>query len=402
MTYQPRFHVTQTMVRLLGKMEAAREIVAGLSLPMDIEAGFQRDASARTTHYSTKIEGNQLTLEQTQALLRGQKIIAREIDKREIINYYDCLDHIHRLARKRPSFTENTIKGLHATIQKGIVKGRLRGEYRESQNAIFDSITRELVYLPPEAKDIPRLMKALIAWLNHDQDTHPILKAGIAHFQFVTIHPFMDGNGRTARALATLILYREGYDLKRFYSLEAHYAQDLRGYYQALHQCQGTRYYNQPQSDITSWLEYFIAGAAAEFARVKDNALAASRVNPPDGVTLPVGELQKIGPRERLLLTYFKGNLQIRCKDVCGLFQINERTSRDLIRQWIQAGILQRQGAGNRNAFYILSPSFQRLFGWTFDPSQPPKKILKESPRTYPKNPTPPENLKDFLNSLRD
>jgi hypothetical protein len=168
-------------------------------------------------------------------------------------------------------------------------------------------------------------MKALIAWLNHDQDTHPILKAGIAHFQFVTIHPFMDGNGRTARALATLILYREGYDLKRFYSLEAHYAQDLRGYYQALHQCQGTRYYNQPQSDITSWLEYFIAGAAAEFARVKDNALAASRVNPPDGVTLPVGELQKIGPRERLLLTYFKGNLQIRCKDVCGLFQINER-----------------------------------------------------------------------------
>jgi Fic family protein len=109
---------------------------------------FRQDASARMTHYSTKIEGNQLTLKQTQELLAGRNVIARDIDKREVINYYDCLDHIHRLSRTGQPVTEPMIKGLHATIQRGIVKGKLRGEYRETQNAIFDSVTRKPVYFP--------------------------------------------------------------------------------------------------------------------------------------------------------------------------------------------------------------------------------------------------------------
>jgi len=400
MPYQPRYKVTIGMVRLLGKMESAREIVEGLNLPIDIEHGFRQDASARMTHYSTKIEGNQLTLKQTKELLEGHEVLARDIDKREVVNYYDCLDHIHRLSRAHQPITETTIKSLHATLQRGIVKGKLRGEYREAQNAIYDSATRKPVYLPPEAKDISPLMRSFVAWLHHDRDTHPVLMAGIAHYQFVTLHPFMDGNGRTARALATLLLYRGGYDLKRFYSLEDYYAQDLRGYYDALHRCQGPVYYNRPDPDITSWLDYFLMGAAIAFEKVKEAALAATRQALPE--PLPTEALQKIGPRERVLLLHFKKNLQLRSKDVCGLFQINERSARDLIDRWIKAGILQRQGAGNRNAYYILSPAYQSLFGWSFDTAPHPKGLLKESPRTYRKHPSPDSTLRDFLDSLRD
>jgi Fic family protein len=372
------------MVRLLGKMEAAREIVESLTLPLDVQRGFRQDASARMTHYSTKVEGNQLTLKQTKELLAGQDVIAREIDKREVINYYDCLDQIHRLSRTNPRVTEPMIKGLHATIQRGIVKGKLRGEYRETQNAIFDSVTREPVYFPPETKDIPNLMKAYVAWLNRDRDIHPILKAGIAHYQFVTIHPFMDGNGRTARAVATLVLYQNGFDLKRFYSLEDYYAEDLKGYYNALHRCQGMYYYDQPDPDITSWLEYFLQGVVIAFEQVKDNALAAARKNGPDESHLPADVLQKIGPREHILLSHFEKNLQIRSKDICRLFDINERTARDLLGKWIEEGILQKQGSGNRNAYYVLTPPYQQLFDWSYDkPSAHLDAKLKECLRVY-------------------
>ncbi|MGH7740349.1 MAG: Fic family protein, partial [bacterium] len=202
MIYKPVFRVTSFMLKLLGKMEAAREIVGTLELPFDLETEFRQEAAARMTHYSTKIEGNRLTLKQTKELLAGQTVVARDIDKREAMNYYDCLDLIHKFSKAKKPVTEGFIKQIHSTVQKGIVKGKLKGQYREAQNAIYDSATRKAVYFPPESKDVPSLMKNFTAWLNGEKDTHPILKAGVAHYQFVTIHPFMDGNGRTARAVA--------------------------------------------------------------------------------------------------------------------------------------------------------------------------------------------------------
>ncbi len=351
------------MLKLIGKMEVAREVVESLEMPIDLENEFRQEASARMTHYSTKIEGNRLTLKQTKELLAGQTVIAREIDKREAMNYYDCLDLVHRHSKTKKPVTEALIKEIHSVVQKGIVKGKLRGEYREAQNAIFDSVTRKPVYFPPDSKEVPPLMKAFVGWLNHDLETHPILKAGIAHYQFVTVHPFMDGNGRTARAVATLLLYREGYSLKRFYSLEEYYAEDLKGYYNTLHQCQGVHYHNNPNPDISPWLEYFLNGAAIVFERVKEKALAASKKQPSPQSKQDIERMQKIGPRERRVLVYFGKNLQLRTKNLCSLFNIKERAARDLLTKWIEMGLIEKQGSGKRDAYYVLSAEYRRLIG---------------------------------------
>jgi Fic family protein len=351
------------MIRLLGKMEAAREIVEGLELPIDLEREFRQDASARTTHYSTKIEGNRLTLKQTKELLAGREVIAREIDKREAMNYYDCLDLIYRASKARQPITEGIIKSIHSTVQKGIVKGKLRGQYREAQNAVYDSATRKPVYFPPESKDVPQLVKAFVGWLNQDLETHPVLKAAGAHYQFVTIHPFMDGNGRTARALATLVLYRAGYGLKRFYTLEEHYAEDLKGYYGALHLCQGTHYYENPNPDITPWMEYFLKGAAIVFERVKEKALEASKTRLAPFSPNDAELLQKIGPRERRVLAYFRKNSQLRTKNLCSLFDVKERAARDLLTKWMGLGLIQKRGTGKRDAHYVLSAEYRHFIG---------------------------------------
>lgn len=365
MTYNPKFQITPRMVKYLGAIDAAKAIAEELPIPLILEQEFRKEAFIKMAHYSTKIEGNRLTLKQTKELLAGKEVLAREIDKKEVMNYYDCLGFIQRVSKlsKQP-LTEKIIKEMHAIIQKGILKGKLRGEYREAQNAIYDSRTRKPVYFPPEAKDVSPLMKSFAEWLNQKSDLHPALKAGIAHYQFVVIHPFMDGNGRTARALATLILYREDYDLKRFYSLEGYYSEDLLGYYNALQRSHGLHYYDAANPDITQWLEYFIKGVAIVFEDVKQKVQEAAKQGTSQQQTkIDRNLIENIGPREKRVLNYFRKTSQMRRKNLCILFAIKDRTAGDLLKKWVRMGIIQRKGSGFRDAYYVLSAEYRRLIG---------------------------------------
>lgn len=361
--YHPQYQVSSGTIRLLGKIEAAKDIIEELDIPLSLERAFRKEASVKMSHYSTKIEGNRLTLKQATKLLAGEEVVAREIDKREVANYYDCLEWIHQVSQTKKAITEKDIKSMHSIIQRGILKGKLRGEYREAQNVIYDSRTCRPVYFPPEANDVEPLMKSLIYWLNGSHEVHPVLKAGIAHYQFVTIHPFMDGNGRTARALATLALYHEKYDLKRFYSLEEYYAEDLKGYYDALHKCQGVHYYDNPSPDITHWLDYFVKGVAITFEEVKEKALESLRKMMPRRNKNDIKLLQSLGPRERKVLGYFKSNLQLRSKNLCSFFNIRERAARNLIAKWVEMGLIERQGSGKKDAYYVLTAVYRQFVG---------------------------------------
>lgn len=363
MIYNPKFEITTRIINYLGKIEASREIVNDLAIPLTVEGFLQQEASVKMSHYSTKIEGNRLTLRQTKDLINGKEIIAREVDKREVMNYYNCLEWIYNSAQLNRRISEKDIKEMHAIIQKGIVKGKLRGQYRQAQNAVYDAQTGKPVYLPPETKDVAGLMKALVKWLNNKSELHFVIKAAIAHYQLVTIHPFMDGNGRTARALATLVLYQNNYDLKQFYSLEEYYAEDLKGYYEALHKCQGSNYYQIPAPDITIWLDYFIKGVAIIFEEVKEKALSAAEKHIPQRSKKDIELLQAVGPRERKVLSYFSKQLQLRTKNICTLFHIKERTARDLLLRWVKEGLIERRGTGKRDAYYVLSEDYRRLIG---------------------------------------
>jgi len=345
----------------LTTIEKAKESVDSLHLPFNLELKFRKEAFVKSTHYSTKIEGNALTMAQTRKLLDGQDIIARERDKREVLNYYDCLEFISKSAKLKNEITEKFIKEIHAINMKGIFKGKLRGQYREAQNVIMDSTTRSIVYMPPEAKEVSSLMKNLVGWFNREKDIHPVIKASVAHYQFVTIHPFMDGNGRTARALATYILYNANYDLKRFISLEEFYSEDRPKYYKELQRCHGRNYYDKPNADITSWLEYFIYGVAVVFEEVKNKAIEANKKSNLKVSKQSMELLENIGQRERTVLKFFKKTIQLRTKDVGKLFRIKDRSARDLIKKWIEMDFIERKGTGKRDAYYVLTAQYRKL-----------------------------------------
>jgi Fic family protein len=131
------------------------------------------------------------------------------------------------------------------------------------QNYVVNAVTGEIIYTPPPAQDVPVRMRELVVWLNEPGEVHPVLASGIAQFQLVHIHPFIDGNGRTSRLLSTLCLYRAGYDFKRLFTISEYYDRDRAAFYRAL---QGVR---EADMDLTGWLEFFTVGLATQLDEVK-------------------------------------------------------------------------------------------------------------------------------------
>ncbi|MCX6676676.1 MAG: Fic family protein [Methanothrix sp.] len=273
--WSPRFTLTPAIARSLMQIEAARALVCHTPISHAAEAELRSRARVRAAHYSTFIEGNRLTLQEAGVVIVDEhaEISGRERDVSEVRNYWNALLRVEEWARKKKPLSEDLITRLHALVESGSMA--LPTPYRDGQNAIKNSATGALIYLPPEAKDVPDLMASLVHWANEAERSGlpaPII-SGLVHYQFVTVHPYYDGNGRTARLLATFILHKGGYDLGGFFSLEEHYALDLPGYYRALTVHPHHNYYfGRSEADLTAWLEYFISTLAEVFEAVRQRA----------------------------------------------------------------------------------------------------------------------------------
>ncbi len=355
------YTLTAAIARDLMKIEAARQTVTLTVLPPAVAEQLRQQARIRSTHYSTYIEGNRLTLaEAEQVLLEGRRFQGRERDAREVQNYYRALHQIETWAEQHTPITEDLIRRLHALI---FVGPRAKPTpYRDSQNVIRDAATGAIVYLPPEATDVPGLMRALVDWIvQAEQDNIPVpLIAGLAHYQFVTIHSFYDGNGRVARALATLILYRHGYDLGRFYSLEEVYAQDLAAYYAALQTHPHHNYYEgRANADLTGWVAYFIHSMAQVFQRVAAEVRAhANQMPAPEPP-----ELRRLDRRARLVLGLFTRQETLTGVEIARALALSPRTVRELLAVWVEAGWLEIADPARKSRRYRLSAEYRRFIG---------------------------------------
>lgn len=214
--------------------------------------------------------------------------------------------------------------------------------------------------MPPEANDVSLLMKELVGWIaTSEVEAHPCpLRAAIAHYQYATIHPYYDGNGRTARLLTTLILHLGGYDLKGIYSLEEYYARNLGAYYEALTIGTSHNYYmGRAEADISKWVEYFCAGMADSFENVKKHAIEAAR----SGVEDAFLQLRRLDPRQRKALDLFQSSDMITSRDIEQLFTLSQRTARGILLQWVASGFLDIADPAKKSRKYALSKGFQSL-----------------------------------------
>ena len=226
---------------------------------------------------------------------------------------------------------------------------------------IRDSESGAIVYLPPEAKDVPSLMAALVEWVQQaeaERIPSPVI-AGLVHYQFVTIHPYYDGNGRTARLLATFLLHRGGYGLNGLFSLEERHAQDLAAYYQSLAVHPHHNYYEgRADADLTPWLAYFLATLAAVFTSAKGEALRAG-----GGVGIEPEAFRRLDSRARSILALFTRTDRITSGDVASVLGLADRTTRELLQKWTREGWLEIADPSRRARSYRLSAVYRQIIG---------------------------------------
>jgi len=274
-SFAPKFSITHSTTAALTRIERARGFLEAAKLSEDWIRRMGERALVLEAHHTTHIEGTRLTLEQSERLWAGKRVPeADPEDTRELLNYRAAFELVSEYLGRGSPITEGLIREIHKRLVARVRGGSAApGEYRRVQNFVVNSATREVVYTPPPAHDVPILMGELVSWLNEERDVHPVLVSGLAQFQLVHIHPFLDGNGRTSRLLSTLCLYRAGYDFKRLFTISEYYDRDRAAFYRAL---QGVR---ERGMDLTGWLEFFTEGLATQLDEVKSRGERAIRLD---------------------------------------------------------------------------------------------------------------------------
>lgn len=354
--FKPVYNITPSIVKHLMRIEAAKEKVFLLPVNPTVLASLRETAKLYTTHYSTMIEGNQLKPNEIKEVIQLEgHFPGRERDEYEVKGHYAALAQLEQYAAQNHPITEKVVQTLHALVMSD---GRTRIKptpYRDGQNIIKDGATGTIVYIPPESKDVAGLMRNLISWIKENEELSCPIIAAIAHYQFATIHPYYDGNGRTSRLLTTLILHLGGYDLKGLYSLEEYYAKNLLGYYRAISVGPSHNYYfGRAESDITNWVEYFTEGMAFSFEKVVAQMTASNEKREKDHS----GLIRTLDPKQRKVLELFKEYNVVTAKQIGNLFGFQPRTSTALCKKWVENGFLEIVDHSNKARKYKLTQQY--------------------------------------------
>lgn len=342
--YEPNFEYTSKMVNTLVEITSARDMIFNAYIVPKLELSLRRDALIKSAHSSTAIEGNPLNLNEVERLLQGLKVTAFEKSKQEVINYLDVLQNIGNYSEDG-DITEQMILKLHKDVTNRTLNDPVyEGKYRDIQVYVVNGM-KEIVFTPPTPNDIPEQIKNFIEWLNSvdSKDIHPVVAAGIAHYEFVRIHPFVDGNGRTARALATLILYLKKFDIKRFFTLDDFYDNDRPAYYAALNSV-------DPETlDITDWLEYFLKGVLTSISRVKEQILLISPEQQKKGLK---GQIE-LNERQIMIMESISTRGKITSAEIQNMFNISRQAAHKEIKKLLDMDLIEKKGE-SKSTHYIF------------------------------------------------
>jgi cell filamentation protein, protein adenylyltransferase len=341
--FKPLFKISNQTANALTTIERARGFLEAATLSQEWLEKMQNKALVLEAHHTTHIEGTQLTLKESEQLWQGQHLAdVNPDDERELLNYRDAFELVSSYVGDGQPITEGLIREIHKRLVQG-VRGdsATPGLYRKIQSYVANSKTKEVIYTPPPVYEISNMMQALVDWLNEEETIHPVLVSGIAQFHLVHTHPFLDGNGRTARLLSTLCLYRKSYDFKKLFTISEYYDRNRSDYYKAI---QSVR---ENDMDMTGWLEYFSEGLALQLREIKSlgkHAITQSLL----------AKEYHLSERQKLAVEHMatEGDLSIQqfermCPDV------TRRTLQRDLKDLIDKGLVESSGATS-NLIYQL------------------------------------------------
>jgi len=346
---EPKYKITGKIANNLLKIIDAKKVVDSAKILPKLALNLRRQAIIRMTHHSTEIEGNRLNMNQVADLYANKKVDAPEREIYEVKNYLSALKFIEKTVKAKKNITEKIILNIHKLVTAKTMNIKDCGHYRQGPIYVVRrrlGQANEVIYTGPAAKKVPGLMSDLIKWVTQaiKEDLNPVIIAGIAHQEIAAIHPFNDGNGRTARALATLILYSLGYDFRRLFALEDYYNTDRQSYYDAINI---GKTYEKRDMDFTKWLEYFIEGFWAEIALVKSKVeeLSTKKLN------AKIAEKIYLEKDEEKVLDFLEYMGKITINDAVDILSIPKRTAQYKLKNMKKRKLIKQVGKGPKSAY---------------------------------------------------
>ncbi len=357
MPYIPTYKITNTILRNVGIIDSAREVISTAPLVPAWEKRFRAEALAKIIHHGTHLEGNDLNLEEVEEILDppagqdNQQPVGRDRDIQEVINYRTVMDYLDSLSPESAdnpvTLNHHVLAEVHRLTVASLLPQDEAGYFRSVKVVIRNTTTGEITFRPPSPMDVPFLVDELFAWLGSEagRECHPLLRAGILHYELVRIHPFTDGNGRTARAMALLLLFLEGYQVKKFFALEEYYDSHPEEYYSALQSVTST-------GELTTWLEYFTLGISIEFNRVKT---LVQKLSLDLHLKSTIGGRQiTLTARQIKLVEYIERHGEISMGSVRELLpDVSEDTILRDLRDLVSKNLLTKKGSTKGTKYYL-------------------------------------------------
>ncbi len=340
--FDPKYNISQKLLSNIKHIATITNDLNHQKFPQIVLVELEKSAREISAYSSTSIEGNPLPLTEVKKILKSTPKNTRDSEK-EVLNYNNILKKLNALVDTQ-KFTINS--KLILDIQKGITKGLIAphqcGKFRQEPVFVNNPKTGKTIYLPPDHKDAIKLMDELVDYIKKNKSKiDPLILAGIFHKQFVIIHPFVDGTGRTARLTTKMLLAAMGLNTFNLFSFENYYNKNVSKYFEYVG-ILGDYYEIQEKIDFTAWLEYFTDG-------IIDELLHVQKILQKESVT-PDTELK---PYHKKIIDYIEKNGYITDVRYSKLVKRAKATRNIDFNKLIFIGLIQREGKG-KNTYYKL------------------------------------------------
>lgn len=345
----PRYTITAPILSAIAVIENARGRIEAAPILPQAQLALQKQSTVESVNSSTRIEGNPLTGAQVADALADHRVDAGRRAVSEVKNYADAWEWVRRRQAVRDPIGTDDLLRLHALVIGELLPAEKSGRFRDGPVWVVDSRAGidEVRYTAPEAVRVPNLLADLLEWLNGAAETHPLIRAGLAHAFLAAVHPFADGNGRVARLLARLVLGRAGYGFRDALVLEDFYADDRPAYYAAIDL--GETYEARAYADATGWLSYFLRGFVTSVARLAEQVAVLSAAGAP-GVQI------RVTPEQATLLSHAVREGSVSLAEAAAVLPaIPRRTLQRTLRSLVEAGLLRSTGAGRATRYLPAS-----------------------------------------------
>lgn len=299
-------------------------------------------ATVRSVGASNRIEGNTMSNEEVDVLLKKIDITKlNDRDSQEVVGYFEVLDLISE-SYKNIQLTENHIKSLHNSLMKYSDKDQWhKGDYKVHSNAVeasFPDGSRQIIFQTTEAGFATEdAIRQLLNWYNTEKEVHPLVKVASFVYDFLSVHPFQDGNGRLSRLISTFLLLKNGYKWIQYVSFEHEIENRKNEYYQTLRNCQAQR----PNEDVTVWIQFFLSC----LSNIQSQLLVKLNRS---------GLETQLSPKEKSIYTIIQNRPNIQSSEISEKLAIPAPTVKRILSVLLNKGLIEKEGSGRNVSYTIL------------------------------------------------